>query len=204
MTKDYAKKRRPNYALKSKTRFQNERHTKKAFWPWVGTFCGLLFGAILALFVYWYGIPNSLKLHPPHLAKNNSKKEQPIKERRFDFYTVLPNTNFDEPSVETVAQASIANPTNVQPQAVNKPAVPSDSFIIQIGSFKSLHQAEELKALLALSGSEARIQTFRMGGKDTWHRVYIGPFVTKQQAELKLKQLNPAQVRNSLVIKNSV
>lgn len=203
MTKDYAKKRRPNYALKSKARFQNERSTKATFWPWVGTFVGLLLGALLAVFVYCYGIPSGLKLHQPHLAKMKSKQENPVKERRFDFYTVLPTTNFDEPSIETVAAATSHKPADVQVKTTEKP-LPTETFIVQMGSFKSLHQAEELKAQLALSGVEARIQTFRMGAKDTWHRVFIGPFASKQQAELKLKQLSEAQVRHSLVIKNSV
>ena len=48
-------------------------------------------------------------------------------------------------------------------------------YMIQAGSFRSLEQADRLKAQLALHGIEATIQTVKINDNDTWHRVRVGP-----------------------------
>jgi cell division protein FtsN len=78
------------------------------------------------------------------------------------------------------------------------------AYIIQTGSFRSLAQAEELKAQLAFSGFEASIQTFKMGAKDTRYRVFIGPFESKDQADTQQYKLEQAQELHSVVMKIGV
>ena len=57
------------------------------------------------------------------------------------------------------------------------------AYMLQVGSFRALSDADRLRATLTLSGHEALIQTVSRGGSDTWHRVRLGPFVDLASAE---------------------
>jgi cell division protein FtsN len=148
---------------------------------------------------------------------------------RFDFYTVLPNMNINGPDVadpslgststldlalsaqtppppDTLSQDQEAQEQaklNATPLTEKLPKNPF-AYIIQVGSFRSLSQAEELKAQLAFSGYEASIQTFKMGAKDTRYRVFIGPFDSKDQADSQQYKLEQAQTLHSVVMKIGV
>ena len=63
----------------------------------------------------------------------------------------------------------------------NNTAFKHDSkFILQAGSFKTLSQADQMKANLALLGVQAKIQSVTIDndttGATTWHRVRLGPY----------------------------
>ena len=53
-------------------------------------------------------------------------------------------------------------------------------YVLQIGSFQNLHDAEKLKANVAFLGLAANIQHVTVN-KQTWHRVRTGPYTSKQQ-----------------------
>lgn len=78
-----------------------------------------------------------------------------------DFYTILPETE----STVTVKEINDADIT-----------VKKDSYFLQVGSFKNVADADNLKAKLALQGFEAIVQTATIPEKGTWHRVRVGPF----------------------------
>ncbi|MBI2792705.1 MAG: SPOR domain-containing protein [Gammaproteobacteria bacterium] len=161
---------------------------------------------------------------PKQLAEANVKDNS----SRFDFYTVLPNMNINGPDVADPSLAStstldlalsaqtpppdtLSQDVEAQEQAKLEatpfteklPKTPF-AYIIQVGSFRSLAQAEELKAQLAFSGFEASIQTFKMGAKDTRYRVFIGPFESKDQADSQQYKLEQAQSLHSVVMKIGV
>jgi cell division protein FtsN len=161
-----------------------------------------------------------------NLAESDTSKEG---SSRFDFYTVLPNMKINGPDVADPSLASststldlalsnqtpppdtLAQDQEAQEQAklestpfIDKNISKNSSYIIQTGSFRSLAQAEELKAQLALSGFEASIQTYKMGAKDTRYRVLIGPFDTKDQADNQQYKLEQAQALHSVVMKIGV
>ncbi len=50
------------------------------------------------------------------------------------------------------------------------------SYVLQVGSFKRMEEADRLKAALALIGIEASIQVVQLKEGDNWHRVRVGPF----------------------------
>lgn len=55
-------------------------------------------------------------------------------------------------------------------------------FQMQCGSFRKLEQAQSLKAQIAFAGKVAMVKTTK-GKNGDWHRVILGPFDTKRQAE---------------------
>lgn len=149
------------------------------------------------------------------------------KSNRFDFYTVLPNMTMELPESATntasapthqpalAAQVSTPTPTldlatKAEPQtavasaSTETKSEPQANFIVQVGSFRTLLQAEELKARLTLSGLQASVQTFQKSPSETWHRVYVGPFTDKPQALAMQQRLQQTQALHSLVLKMRV
>lgn len=65
-------------------------------------------------------------------------------------------------------------------------------YKMQCGSFKTRKQAEVMKATIAFAGLSATVSASK-GSNGTWHKVYLGPYEKKRQAEKdkhKLKSNN--------------
>jgi cell division protein FtsN len=177
---------------------------------WVWLLAGLLMGLTVALLVYLGGFtiselrnsrttPVQTETSPPIDARSASKPPQPqplpetppTAKPRFDFYTILPEMEVAVPEQEPPKSAS-----NLSGEAQGEGAAPVDkpgAYILQAGSFRSLEEADKLKASLVLLGVEAGIQTVTVNNKDTWHRVQIGPYndlAEVNQVRARLKQNN--------------
>ena len=62
-------------------------------------------------------------------------------------------------------------------QAINN----AEHFIVQVASFRNRYEAEKMKAALVLRGFDVYISSSNQQG--TWHRVVIGPFTSRTQAQ---------------------
>ena len=62
-------------------------------------------------------------------------------------------------------------------------------YILQAGSYRAQHDAEEMKAKLALIGFEAEVQRVRIQDKGTYYRVRMGPYHSKRKVLLDRKRL---------------
>lgn len=221
MTKDYAKRRRRDATAKPRD------HAPKVgvllpMWVWM--LAGLTLGLTLAAMLYWklnakHHLPQVATISVEEVGQNGTQKQQVRAEsqeeqsNRFDFYTVLPNMTMDVPGSANTSTSNVATAieqapstptldlaTKEEPQA----QVIKDTFIVQVGAFRTLPQAEELKAQLALAGIEASVQTFQKTPTDTWHRVYVGPFTDKPQAQALQQRLQQTQALHGLVLKMRV
>ena len=127
------------------------------------------------------GLFNARPSAPPAPAKK--PPEPPAPKPKFDFYTVLPET-------ETVL-----------PRQKNaKAAKPEEgvSYVLQAGSFASFQDADQLKARLALSGLVAHIQKVTIEGRGEYHRVRLGPYERLQElddADQQLRKLGMQPIR---------
>jgi len=180
-------------------------------WAWM--FGGLTIGLFVAGLVY-------LNDHTP---KNNQtlltnavkrtikdakqvqekKKENPEGQKRphFDFYTILPELEVAIPEQE-LARPKKPAPVTGRPGTTKETATQQpDSFTLQAGSFRSMEQADKLKARLALQGVVANIQTVSINDGDTWHRVRIGPSNDMEGLNKTRKRLNQIGVA-TIVVKN--
>lgn len=172
---------------------QPARNAGGARWPWFGA--GACVGALAtaALLLYEPGV-NSPDSGAPAAAQD-SRAAAP----RFEFYTLLPEKEIAIPEAELDAPAPAVRtvaPSDAAPAArpeapASPPRVDSDRYLLQVGSFRKLEDADRLKARLAFMGLESAIQTVSIDGAETWHRVRVGPFIGRDaldQARTTLKQ----------------
>lgn len=175
---------------------QPRRNAGGARWPWFGT--GACVGAIAtaALLLYEPGTG------PSGAGTRAAAPEAPVAAPRFEFYTLLPEkeiaipeSELDAPPAAPAARAT--SPSNGAPVAAvasaptSPPRADGDRYLLQVGSFRKLEDADRLKARLAFMGLESTIQTVSIDGAETWHRVRVGPFIGRSaldQARATLKQ----------------
>lgn len=95
--------------------------------------------------------------------------------QRYDFFTDLPEMEVFVPEQELNVRS--------QPEAVeNTAANGGTQYLLQVGSFQSSADADQMKARLALLGFVAQVQSHTV--KDvTWHRVRVGPVSGARAAE---------------------
>lgn len=151
-------------------------------WLWLST--GLAMGLFVAFLVYLQQRPNgstdteraqsttSTPLpRPTSKPAPSESTKQPAAvpaapKPRFDFYTILPEREVVIPEQEITGKA----------QAGVRQVEAPGTYLLQAGSFRTLQQADQLKAKLALLGLQAGIQTVIISERETWHRVRVGPF----------------------------
>lgn len=156
-----------------------------------GLLIGFLIGVVVtvALTMYIKGDSSPFedrKINVPKiqpLPQGTSSGDNPDTNKsgdNLDFYTILPETE----STVTVKEINDADIT-----------IKTDSYFLQVGSFKTESDADNLKAKLALQGFEAIVQTANIPEKGVWHRVRVGPLtniddINKTRNELNANNFN--------------
>ncbi|MCP3671029.1 MAG: hypothetical protein GY814_11475 [Gammaproteobacteria bacterium] len=184
-----------------KSRAHATRPKKKQQKPgWVWFVAGLLVGVFVSGLVWLKVTPSGSEFpkqaaiskpqgKKPVLAKKKQQRpQQDAPKPRFDFYTILPE-------MEVVVPDPVSEPEPVMKRsttATSSGKVPGRAagYVLQMGSFRSLADADRLKASLALVGIQAEIQRVMIKGGDVYHRVRSGPYDRVQVNRLrnKLKQ----------------
>jgi cell division protein FtsN len=185
MPRDYKHVRRPQ-----------DRRRGAPGWLWA--LAGLSVGLFVALLVYLDAhrlpVPSADAPAPaaspeparPPPAPRPEDKPAAETRPRFEFYTILP---------EMEAPPSPGVPA---PAPAGKP--PGESYLLQVGAFRTYAEADRLKASLALLGLEATIQSVSVGGKPTVHRVRVGPFSDMAKVNDARRRLRE-QSLDSIVVK---
>ncbi len=100
----------------------------------------------------------------------------------FDFYTLLPEPEKSHVPTQKIpekrGQTSIESVKKSENKSVV--AVKASRYLLQAGSFRSLKDADRLRAQLILQGLDPKIEKVNVGGDEVWHRVQLGPFTTRQ------------------------
>ncbi len=183
MSKDFA---RSSSRQHGRSRGNPSRGSAKA--PFL---VGLTLGLTVALGVYLVDhgyvsldtlFGNERDTQPTPVAKT-TEAQRP----RFDFYTILPEMEVVIPE-EPAAGVETPRPVAPPPSAPTAASVPVSGYILQAGSFRSAGDADTLKAQLALLGYEASVQTVTIN-QDTYHRVRLGPFASRERADAARAQL---------------
>jgi len=190
--RDYAKKPRKKTASATR-RTGKQRPQKTPITPgWAWALAGLALGLFVAFLVY-------LNEHRPARQSTASSEtasrskastdKNATEKPRFDFYTILPEQEVVVP--ERSPEEERQNGASEREKA---------KYLLQAGSFRTLSQADSLRARLALLGVEAGIETVRVKGGETWHRVRVGPFnsvreVAKIQERLRRKEIQTLRVK---------
>jgi len=126
-------------------------------------------------------------------AENEELREQSQKAAsvgELNFYHELPRQSVEptpapvaEKAVPAAAPRPVAKPTEGVKFAT--PSLPgsAEGYLVQVASFKSQHDAGKLEAKLAESGLKAYSREVEVPERGRWHRVYLGPFNQRAQAE---------------------
>ena len=167
---------------------------KKSLPGYIWLLSGLAIGLFVAFIIYLDKQPESdkdfgsavqheleklkqqAKKNPEKTRSTKTAKNKEKKEPKFNFYTILPELEVLIPESET-------RPPETKNNNTDKSRTSNDAgkrYVLQVGSFQNLNDAEKLKANLAFLGLEANIQHVTVN-KQAWHRVRTGPYLGKQQ-----------------------
>ncbi len=173
-------------ARRSAARGRGTRRGRTGASGWLWLLTGVLIGLALAWYLFSKGfIPQprpdqsdaaSLQQsEPAESAEELAPKSDDRKRSRYDFFTVLPEMEVVVPEQELSER--------VQPDSVqSRGAGEGHRYLLQVGSFREMGEAEQLKARLALLGVVARVQAVTVN-ESTWHRVRVGPVDSAREAD---------------------
>lgn len=158
---------------------------------------GLTLGLVVALGVYLRSAGErpqrvaarpATPIEPAPAPSADAPIVVPPAETRFDFYELLPQFEVVIPEVESDTRPDRAA------RAVEEPG----RYVLQVGSFTSLADADRMQASLALLGIESRIQRVTIDD-DIYHRVRIGPIAELDQLNRVRRQLRDARIESLLM-----
>lgn len=154
---------------------------------------GLAIGVIVAVLVQWIvstvnrpgsGLHNILTRPEKPQAKPRSVTAKPAQKTRYDFYTILPES-------ESVVEDS-------EWEYLSRTRDPNVSYVLQAAAFTRYADADRLKARLAINGLLSEIQKVIVGNKRIYYRVRLGPFdraIDAEDANRKLASLGIKALR---------
>lgn len=195
----------------------------------IGMFIGLVLGVGVAAGVVWYMNKSPLPFNkqvqappakPEGQAANGSangkgsaqpgqpmalpgKPGDPIPEKRFQFYDILPGKADAVPDKAGKPEAKKEEPKKEEKKEEPKKEEVKESktpLFLQAGSFSTAQDADNQKAKLAFMGVEAVIQQVMIQDK-TFYRVRVGPFtrideLNKTRAELAKNGIDAQLAKN--------
>jgi cell division protein FtsN len=123
--------------------------------------------------------PNKKNISEVTVAPNSAEDKTLQDPNKFDFYTILPDTE------SKVTEKEVKNNTTIK----------QDTYFLQVGAFENESDADNMKAKLALQGFEAVVQSADIPEKGIWHRVRVGPLtdvdqINKVRSDLTLNGFN--------------
>lgn len=158
----------------------------------IGLFIGLVLGIVGAAAVVWYinKMPAPFKPQAPVEpgkqggapavpAPLPGKPGDPVPEKRFQFYDILPGKAEAKVDPAATPEKPVEAKDGKEPSKdVAKESAKEtakETIYLQAGSFQNPGDADNQKAKLALLGMEASIQQVMLQDK-VWYRVRLGPF----------------------------
>lgn len=138
-------------------------------------FAGLGVGLLVAVAVFFWqrheqrsaaiAAEQSARPEPRAVSRNAAISAETDEARTYDFYEMLPNQEVAIPETRSESAAD-AMP--------NAPIVRPGSYVLQIGAYRDLEEAERLQTKISRLGVSASIQRIAIDA-DVFHRVRIGP-----------------------------
>ncbi len=177
-----------------KSRASSKKKQSKPTSPIVPFLTGLILGIFLTALAWlklgptFPGIQESITTKPhPTIPGKKSPSSEP--RQRYDFYTILPEMEVLIPE-EEIRQPEKRGKTTTN----TTPHTNEGSYMLQMGSFRRIKDAERRKAELAIIGIESAIQSVNSGTREALYRVRSGPYRSRQ----KITQLRALARQNNI------
>ncbi|MBF0264511.1 MAG: SPOR domain-containing protein [Gammaproteobacteria bacterium] len=97
------------------------------------------------------------------------------------------NTSTTKSSSETLKKLNAQ--TKRQPIKEENQSPYKDAYIVQLGTFRKISNAQDLTRKLRIKGYKAYLELIKLSGK-SYYRVRVGPFILKDQAQKALDGIN--------------
>lgn len=173
-----------DYKYRANQKKKKPQQVKVAWWKWVAI---LILITLFATFLFFLkdsdtSIKPSSKT-TASLAVSKSKvipkrQDKKAAEPRYDFYTILPETEIVVPDYEI----------NTRNREEKFGKAKASKYLLQAGSFRDFSEADKLRARLALMGIESRVEKAKVGSV-VWNRVKIGPYSQSSSVSVVKKRL---------------
>ena len=182
--------------------------TKKSAPGWIWLVSGLVIGGFMVfLFSLEPGRDDIKRAKNEQAASQQSAKPKTAKQNKdepnkpkYDFYTLLPESEVIVPPQEPEPAAPEQKPVSPEeaakidaaraeaalkgltppPPPLIAQAATSTQFFLQAGSFRRREDADSLRAQIILLGQNVQVESGTVRD-ETWHRVLVGPFATREQ-----------------------
>lgn len=105
--------------------------------------------------------------------------------------------NFKVPVPHDDDRASHAPPPVPVANRPERTAGTGPSYVLQVGSYRSTTEADQVRSRLARAGIPAQIQRI-VAGSSTWNRVRIGPLSDAELAKVR-EQLRTANIHAMVI-----
>lgn len=206
---------------------------KKPVPGWIWLACGLVVGGFfMFLFSLEPGRDEVRRDKGEQTAKTSKPEPKPQANEptrpKYDFYTLLPESEVILPQAleETPpptpapeqkpvtpeeaakidaarAEAALKGEVPPPPPQVIASAPVTTQFFLQAGSFRRREDADALRAQIILLGQNVRVETGKVR-EETWHRVLVGPYATREQLAGAQKSLAASGFSNLLLQQRQV
>jgi cell division protein FtsN len=132
---------------------------------WVWLFTGTILGAFITFLMRLSELqPAAPGARPPQTTPSSAEEiKTPAK---YDFYKILRDTE-----VPVTASREPATPKTEE----------NVEYLLQVASFRSATDAEQVRAELTLLNLTTRIEQSTAKEGNIWHRVIVGPFASRSQ-----------------------
>jgi len=191
--------------MAAKQNSRNRQQQQRGSMPWGPMLLSFAVGAFVMFLVH---LKDNVPADGTPKTAQQQKKSGGI-EPTFDFYTLLPESEevvtrpqATQQAIVTAPPEETANPqtpATTDAPAASAKAEETETYMVQVGSFKKLSDADAYRAKLAFLGVESKVQTVTIDDKDTWHRVQIGPINGRSQADALQKQLRENAIDSLLL-----
>ena len=170
---------------KTKRKVAGRSTAKRKIPGWIIMLSGMLIGLLFAVFVYINGwVPKpELETNIPVAHEKKTKNSSTIEDKSADL-SIEPKNNFD--FYETLQDMEVVIDEKDITQAQNRQP---KSFVIQLGAFRNIKDAEALKAQVAFIGYTAEIQNVTDVNQVQWHRVRLGPYDSGRKADVVKRKI---------------
>lgn len=178
MPRDYAKKSSPKKKKRGASRGKKQPTVPLGLW--LITVAAVLALAGVLVYIKWFNPKNQVtRVNPaPQTAKTSQTSAKPT--------GAANNTGVDEVN-EVPFYEVHKDLTNKKVEIPKEDLKLPDHYkkfyyTMPCGSFREPSRADELKAMIAMSGNTSAISEVQYQG-ETWYRVQLGPFNSKRSAE---------------------